>query len=141
MKVLEILTPDLSTEIKRPLFLSNVSAGFPSPAEEYIEKRLDLNQYLIKHPSATYFVRAVGDSMVGAGIHSGDLLIVDRALEPKDKSVIIASLNGELTVKRFRNMNGKIYLIPENKNYSPIQIDEESDFEIWGIVTNVIHSL
>ncbi len=140
MKVIEIISADFSSELKRPLFLSEVPAGFPSPADDYIEQKLDLNRHLIKHPAATYFVRVSGDSMIEAGIHSKDILIVDRALEPKDKSVIIAVLNGELTVKRFRNIEGKVFLYPENKNYAPIPITEETNFENWGVVTYVIHS-
>ena len=124
-----------------PLYLTPVVAGFPSPAEDYIEGKLDLNKYLIKHPAATFFVRVSGDSMIGAGIHPGDILIVDRALEPADKKIVIAVINGELTVKRIRITGEKVTLVPENKNYEPIRVEEEMDFEIWGIVTNVIHPL
>ena len=124
-----------------PLFESRVPAGFPSPAADYEEDRLDLNRYLIKHPAATFFVRAVGDSMIGAGIHCGDLLIVDRSLEPKDKSVVIAVIDGELTVKRIRIEKKKITLEPENKSYSIRRITEDTDFQVWGVVTNVIHPL
>lgn len=141
MKVVEIFSLDQSSSLERPLFLTQVPAGFPSPADDYIEQKLDLNQHLIKHPAATYFVRVVGDSMVEAGIRSKDILIVDRALEAKDKNVVVAAINGELTVKRFRILDGKIFLVPENKNYAPISVSEESNLEIWGVVTYVIHSL
>jgi DNA polymerase V len=124
-----------------PLFLAKISAGFPSPAEDYIDKNLDLNEYLIKHPSSTFFVRVEGDSMINAGIHSGDILIVDRALEPADNKIIIAVLNGELTVKRIQKGKDKLYLIPENDEFKPITITEETDFQVWGVVTYVIHSL
>ena len=130
-----------STEYKRPLFLIPVSAGFPSPADSYIENQLDLNKLLIRHPAATFFVKVKGDSMIEAGIHSGDILIVDRALEATDKKVVIAVIDGELTVKRIRIIEGRIFLLPENQDYSPTEITDEVSFEIWGVVTNVIHTL
>ena len=136
-----IYQPDQSTEYKRPLFLIPVSAGFPSPADDYIENRLDLNKHLIQHPAATFFVKVKGDSMIEAGIHSGDILIVDRALEATDKKVVIAVIDGELTVKRIRIIEKKIYLLPENRDYRPTEITDEMNFEIWGVVTNVIHTL
>lgn len=141
MKVTEILSPDISTPLKRPLFISNIPAGFPSPADDYIEKKLDLNQHLISHPAATYFVKVVGDSMIEAGIHSGDLLIVDRALEPHDKKVVVAVLNGELAVKRFRKIKDKVYLMSDNPKYAPIEVEEGMSFEVWGVVTYVVHAL
>jgi len=132
---------DPKTECLRPLFLSRVPAGFPSPADDYIEGKLDLNKHLIKHPAATFFVRVIGDSMVEAGIYSGDLLIVDRALEAVDNNIVVAILNGELTVKRMKHVHGQLFLVPENKDYSPIHVLEESDFEIWGVVSSVIHKV
>jgi len=140
-KIQTVHTPDLSTKHHQPLFETRVSAGFPSPATDYEEDKLDLNKHLIKHPAATFFVRAIGDSMVGAGIHCGDLLVVDRSLEPRDKNVVIAVVNGELTVKRIRIRKKKITLEPENKNYSTQQIKEDMEFEVWGVVTSVIHAL
>ena len=137
----DIHVPDRSTGRRRPLFLASVPAGFPSPADDYIEQKLDLNACLIKHPAATFFVRVSGDSMIGAGIHSGDILIVDRALEPADGSVAIARLDGELMVKRLRKRDGKFFLVADNPHYEPIEIGEDRDFGIWGVVTNVIHSL
>ena len=133
--------PDLSTKYRQPLFEAVVSAGFPSPAADYEEDKLDLNRYLIKNPAATFFVRVTGYSMMGAGIYSGDLLVVDRSLEPRDKSVVIAVIDGELTVKRIRIGKKKITLEPENENYSVQQITEDTDFQVWGVVTNVIHAL
>ena len=123
------------------MFTEQVAAGFPSPADDYLEGNLDLNKYLIKHPVATYFVRVTGDSMVGAGIHSGDILIVDRAIEPTSRRVVIAIINGELTVKRLLRKNGKIILMPENEKYKPIEIKDETDLEIWGVVTTVLHGV
>lgn len=126
--------------MKLPLFIVPVKAGFPSPAEDYLEENLDLNEYLIKHPAATFFVRVDGDSMKGAGIHRGDILIVDRALEPSNGKIVVAIINGEFTVKRIRIEKEKILLEPENPRYVPIQVHPESDFEVWGVVTFVIHS-
>ena len=136
-----VYEPDLSTKYKQLLFEARVSAGFPSPAADYEEGKLDLNKHLIKNPAATFFVRVTGDSMVGAGIHSGDLLVVDRSIEPRDRSVVIAVINGELTVKRIRIENKRITLEPENENYSAQQISEGMEFEVWGVVTNGIHEL
>ena len=124
-----------------PLLASRVEAGFPSPAEDYIDGALDLNEYLIRHPAATYFVRVGGDSMIGANIHAGDLLIIDRALEPKNGDVVIASISGELTLKRLCNRDGKLLLVAANDAYSPIEVDAEADFQIWGVCKHVIHSL
>ncbi|WP_457572191.1 LexA family protein [Desulfovulcanus sp.] len=143
MKVLksEIKGFEQRTSLKLPLYLSQIPAGFPSPADDYIDKNLDLNEFLIKHPAATFFVRAYGDSMREAGIHSGDILIVDRALEPKNNSIVVAVVNGELTVKRLCQKNNKLYLMPDNPGYQPLEITEDMDFEVWGVVTNVIHPL
>jgi DNA polymerase V len=133
--------PDLSTSYPCPLFLVPVSAGFPSPADDYLEGKLDLNEHLIRHEAATFFVKVKGDSMIGAGIHSGDLLIVDRALEPIDHSVVIAVVNGELTVKRIAKRSGKLLLVPDNGNYEPLHITACTDFEVWGVVTHVIYAV
>jgi DNA polymerase V len=140
-RVQTIYVPVSFTECCQSLFEGRVSAGFPSPAADYEENKLDLNKYLVKHPAATFFVRVIGDSMVGASISCGDLLIVDRSLEPRDKSVIIAVVNGELTVKRIRIRKGKIALVPENEKYPDQEIAEDTDFEVWGVVTSVIHQL
>ncbi|MBW2598852.1 MAG: translesion error-prone DNA polymerase V autoproteolytic subunit [Deltaproteobacteria bacterium] len=141
MRVKAIYQPDQTTICERPLFLVPVSAGFPSPAEDYIEGNLDLSTYLIKHPAATFFVKVSGSSMIDAGIHDGDILIVDRSLKPVNKKVVIAVVNGELTVRRIRVTKDKVVLISENKDYKPLQVEEEMDFEVWGVVTNVIHPL
>lgn len=139
--VIEILKPNKLHEYKLPLFLESVSAGFPSPADDYLEAKLDLNDLLIKNPAATFFVRVTGDSMINAGINSGDILVVDRSLDPKDSSIVIAVINGELTVKRLSMKNGNVKLIPENSNYKPIVITSEMNFEVWGVVRSVIHSV
>ena len=131
----------LEIDYEIPIFQHKVSAGFPSPADDFIERSLDLNQYLVKHPAATFFVRVSGSSMINAGIHHDDILIVDRALEPSNNKVIVAVLNGELTVKRIQKLGKKIFLSPANPNFKPIEIRPEIDFEVWGVVTNVIHAV
>lgn len=141
MTVDTIYAPDLSTHYKLPIFLGRLPAGFPSPADDYLEGKLDITKHLVKHPAATFYVRVSGDSMIGAGIHSGDLLVVDRSLEAKSGNVIVAALDGELTVKRLYRKNGLLRLLPENPQYQPIEIQTQQSFEIWGVVTNVIHSL
>lgn len=121
------------------LFEQPISAGFPSPAESYVEGHLDLNEYLIKHPAATFFVKVNGDSMRDAGIQSGDILVVDRALEASDGKIVVAVLNGEFTVKRIAIRKSAIFLLPENENYKPIAVSPGADFQVWGVVTYVIH--
>ncbi len=130
--------PDRTTKWPRPLFLTSVSAGFPSPAEDYIEGRLDLNRHLIKHPVATFYVRVAGDSMIDAGIYPGAILVVDRAVPADDGDIVIARVNDELCVKRLRIRAGRAWLMPENKDYEPIEVTEEMDFEVWG---RVMHSI
>jgi len=137
----KIYHPDLSTRLTCPLFMAPVEAGFPSPADDYVEGQLDLNKHLVKHPAATFFVRATGESMINAGIFPNDILIVDRSLEPADKKVVIAVINGDLTVKRFRKINNRVFLMPENTDYTEIELTDGMDCEIWGVVVHVIHSL
>lgn len=124
-----------------PLFQNTISAGFPSPADDYMEDTLDLNELLIKHPPATFFLRVSGSSMIKAGIHDKDILIVDRSLTATNGRVVIASINGELTVKRLCYEGTRRQLVAENDAYKPIDITDEMDFRIWGVVTSVIHSL
>ena len=126
-------------ETKLPFFFTPVKAGFPSPAEDFIENKLDLNEFLITHPSETYLVKASGDSMKGAGINNGDILIVDRSLNPQDGLIAIAALNGEFTVKRIRKIKGELFLVPENSDFKSIKIDRDNELIIWGIVTYIIH--
>ena len=138
-KVDKIYPPDFGTPRPLPLFLERVSAGFPSPADDYIDRALDLNELVVRHPAATFYVRASGDSMTGAGIHSGDILVVDRSLEPVHNSVVIAALDGELTVKRLVREGRRIILAPENPAYDAIEVPPGSGFEVWGVVTYVLH--
>jgi DNA polymerase V len=128
-------------KIELPFYTEKLSAGFPSPANDYLEKSLDLNEFLIKNPPATFFVEIQGDSMIGAGIHSGDILIVDRSLEAVHNKIVVAVVNGEFTVKRLYWVKKTVKLMAENPNYKPIEIKEGVEFEIWGVATTVIHKL
>ncbi len=123
-----------------PLFEDRVPAGFPSPAADHVEKALDLNELLVQRPAATYFVRAEGDSMIEAGIHPGDILVVDRSLEARHGDVVIAAVDGELTVKRLE-LRPRTRLLPANPAYRPIELREGEALELFGVVTSVIHSL
>jgi DNA polymerase V len=123
-----------------PLFNSNIQAGFASPAEDTIDQYLDLNQLLIHNAPATFFVRVQGDSMLGAGIFPQDILIVDRSLKAKHNQVVLAVLNTEFTVKRYCNVSGKVVLVAENELYPPIKVKTTDEFEVWGVVTQVLHN-
>ena len=127
--------------MKIALYLNTVCAGFPSPASDYLEGEIDLNRYLIKNPPATFIVKSQGNCLLQAGIHSGDLLIVDRSIKPQNNSIVIASINGDLTVKRIKASNKKFLLTSDNKEYGNIKINNESDIFIWGVVTKVIHNV
>lgn len=140
-QVTEILTPERIIEYKIPFFLESVSAGFPSPADDYMEGKLDLNDLLVKNPAATFFVRVTGDSMTGAGIHSEDILVVDRSVDPKEGSIIIAVIDGELMVKRIRYDKNNLWLYSDNPNYKPFKVTDGMDFDVWGVVRTVIHSV
>ena len=124
-----------------PLMSSSVIAGFPSPAEQYVERPLDLNELLVARPAATYFVRAQGDSMAGAGVQDGDLLVVDRSLEPEDGSMVIACVDGEFTVKTYRRDRGGVRLEAANPAYPPIAFAGEMELRVFGVVTAVVHRL
>jgi len=122
-------------------YLQNIPAGFPSPAEDFLEKRLDLNDYLIKNQSATFLVKVEGASMIGAGIHHGDVLVVDRSVEPESNKIVLGVLNGEFTVKRLVKREKEVYLMPENDSFQPIKLSPEMDFQVWGVVTFVLHKV
>ncbi len=139
MVMSDVIPFDPQLAQSRPLFLSSVAAGFPSPADDYLDKGLDLNEFLVKHPAATFFIRAEGESMINAGIHSGDILVVDRSLEPTHGRIVVAVVNGGFTVKRISRRKGKTQLIAENPDFTPIQITEESECAVWGVVTFVLH--
>jgi len=122
-----------------PLYGDSVPAGFPSPADDYIDMDLNLHDYLVKNPSATFCVKAIGDSMIDAGINNSDVMVVDRALTPKNNDIILAVINSEFTVKRIKKNEDDLYLMPANENYNPIKITEEMNFQVWGVVTFIIH--
>jgi DNA polymerase V len=125
----------------RPLFLSRVPAGFPSPADDYVETSLDLSEALIDNEESTFYVRVAGDSMTGAGIHDGDVLVVDRSAQPSEGDVVIAALGGELTVKRYEIHSGRPYLVPEAEGHDPIPVREGEELRVWGVAQHVVHEI
>jgi DNA polymerase V len=127
--------------VRLPLFASRVPAGFPSPADDYVESRLDLNELLIQRREATYFLRVKGDSMQGAGIHPGDLIVVDRSINAQDGNVVVAEVDGELTIKRLRFDANRPELHPENPAYPVIRFKEGQELRIWGVVTSSVHTV
>jgi DNA polymerase V len=132
------LVPRTSQTI--PLVSASVEAGFPSPAEDFIERGIDLNQELIRNPISTFYVRVKGESMRDAGIQSGDVLIVDKSLEAQDRQIVVAQINGDFTVNRLRKIGGRAFLEPANESFDPIEVIEDGDYPtIWGLVTFVIH--
>ena len=137
--MLSFYTPDKGLILPLPLVGNPVPAGFPSPADDYIEDRLDLNEHLVAHPSATFYVRVSGESMINAGIQNGDTLVVDRSLKADNQDIVIATLNGEFTVKRLVYRGNIPWLLPCNPAYHEIKITEDMDAIIWGVVTSVIH--
>jgi DNA polymerase V len=137
----KIFKPDLSNKITIPLFVSTVKAGFPSPAENYIEARLDLNSYLIPNPNSTFFVKVEGDSMIEIGIYNDDLAIVDRSIEPKNLDIVIAVVDGEMTIKRLVKTKNGITLCAENTTYDPICFSEGQELLIWGVVIHTIRTI
>jgi DNA polymerase V len=135
----EVMAPTENPKsLQRPLFFSTVPAGFPSPADDYIEKQLDLNEYFVEHPAATFYVRITGDSMKEAGIFSGDILVVDRSLNAVDGKIVIAAVNNELTVKRLYCNSGKVELRPENPDYPILSFTDDMELVIWGVVVGVV---
>lgn len=138
---LTFFKPEGNSTIKLPFINHGVSAGFPSPAMDFMESSIDLNQVLAENPIATFYVQVEGNSMIDAGIHDKDLLVVDRSLEPRNNKIAICLLDGEFTVKRIRLENNELFLMPENPNYQPIQVTEENQLIIWGIVTYVIKKI
>jgi len=138
---LEFYSPAKDGEVKLNLYAHPIPAGFPSPADDFLEKRLDLNDYLVKNKAATFLVRVEGTSMENAGIFDGDVLVVDRSIEASDGKIILGALNGEFTVKRISMQKGRLFLVPENQQFKPIEVTEEMDFKIWGVVTFALHKL
>ena len=127
------------TKLRIPLASANVQAGFPSPAEDHMENSLDLNEHLVSNPASTFFVRVRGNSMQDAGIQNGDTLIVDRSVTPGNGQIVIAMLDGDFTVKRLRKKGKRVFLEAANTDFTPIEISENQELTVWGVVTFVIH--
>lgn len=140
LRVRSVSLPEAGERICLPLYLCRVSAGFPSPAGDYVESNIDLNEWLIGNKLATYIVRVEGDSMAGE-IHSGDRLIVDRSLEPRNRDVVVACINGEMLVKRLLVEDGRCFLVADNPEYPPVEIDGDRELIIWGVVTHGVRRL
>jgi len=138
---LSFFRPVLDSEIRIPIIQEGVSAGFPSPAIDFMENSIDLNTALCKNPLATFYIKVKGNSMIDAGINDKDVLVVDRSLEPQNNKIAICFIDGEFTVKRIQVEKECLYLMPENTNYQPIKVTEENELIIWGIVTYVIKAL
>ncbi|MDE6453527.1 MAG: translesion error-prone DNA polymerase V autoproteolytic subunit [Muribaculaceae bacterium] len=135
---LHIIVPDTSTDMPLPLAESGVQAGFPSPASDYLPDSFDLNRELVRHPSATFYARVHGESMSGEGINDGDLIVVDRSLEPRNGDLCVCCIDGEFTLKRVRFEPGVVWLIPSNEAFDPILVTPGQQFEVWGVVTHTI---
>ncbi len=138
---LEILSSNTDSTLVLPLVDNGISAGFPSPADDFLDLSIDLNKELIKNPSATFYGRVKGDSMIGAGLNDGDLLIIDKSLEPIDNKIAVCFIDGEFTVKRIKIEKEIVWLVAENEKYAPIKVTKDNDFIIWGVVTTVIKSV
>lgn len=136
---MDIFTPKTHKD-KVPL-VEGIRAGFPSPAEDYTEPTLDLNRYVIKNPASTFYARITGDSMIGADIHDGDIVVIDKSLEPKDGNIAVCFIDGEFTLKRILLEKGHLWLQPANPKFKPIEITEENHFLVWGIVTHIVKQL
>jgi len=137
--MLSFYIPNFDQLLYLPFVGNPVRAGFPSPAEDYIDDKLDLNEHLVAHPNATFYVRVSGDSMIAGGIHNDDTLVVDRSLKAENMDIVIASINGEFTVKKLETCGRDAWLVPCNPAYSKIRLTDDMDVEIWGVVTSIIH--
>lgn len=138
---IEFFGVSVESEMALPVVSENISAGFPSPAMDFIDLVIDLNKHVIKRPSATFFGRVKGKSMKDIGIHDGDLLVIDKSIKPANNLIAVCYLDGEFTIKRIVIENGSCWLVPANKDYEPLEVLEHNDFQVWGIVTYVIKSM
>ena len=138
---LDFYSVDETAFEKIPLFEGSVQAGTPTSTDNQLDLDLDLHDHLVKNPSTTFCVKAIGESMKDAGIQSGDIMLVDRKIEPQNRSIVLAVIDNEFTVKRVNISDNKLYLMPENENFTPIEITKEMDFKVWGVVTYVIHKV
>lgn len=132
---LEIFKAEIGSELVLPIADGGIKAGFPSPAQDFLDLAIDLNKELIKHPASTFYGRVKGDSMIDAGIYDGDILIIDKSLDPRDGDMAVCYIDGEFTIKHIKIEKNAIWLIPANEQYKPIKVTEDNDFLIWGIVT------
>jgi len=139
--LIDIFSADTESELMLPFVNEGISAGFPSPALDFVDLSIDLNKHLIKHPSATFYGRVKGESLKNAGISDGDLLVIDRSLEPINGKIAVCFIDGEFTAKRIKKSKLELWLMPENDDYEPIKITEDNNFVVWGVVTHVIKSL
>ncbi|MCH1548179.1 MAG: translesion error-prone DNA polymerase V autoproteolytic subunit [Flavobacteriaceae bacterium] len=137
-KKLNFFIPKPSSGPGTIIINSGIAAGFPSPADDFKQNRISLDNELVKNKEATFFARVSGQSMIGAGLEDNDLLVIDRSLEPSNNKIAVCFIDGEFTVKRLMIKKGQLWLQPENSNYDPIMVTDENEFMIWGIVTNVI---
>lgn len=143
MKELELFKGGFSTPLPLPYADTGIQAGFPSPAQDYVDRSLDFNKELIEHPSATFYAKVVGLSMIEAGITEGDIVVIDRAVEPRHEDIVVAFLNGEFTMKYIdfsERDHGRIWLRPGNPDFPPIKVTADEDFRVWGVVIKVIKS-
>lgn len=138
---IEIVPVNNATELSLPFMENTISAGFPSPAEDYLENGIDLNKELIRHPSTTFFGRVKGDSMCGAGIYEDDILVIDKSLDARNDDIAVCFIDGEFTLKRIRKEKDAVLLIPANEKYKPITVTSDNDFIIWGIVTSIVRKI
>lgn len=136
--ILDLYNPDLSSEVPLPYADAGIQAGFPSPAQDCITEYIDLNRELVRHPASTFYGKVAGDSMIEEGIEPGDLLVIDRSLEPADGDLTVCCLDGEFTLKRIRLERNRVWLIPSNEQFDPILVTPEHRFEVWGVVTHTI---
>ncbi len=138
---IDIYSALTESELELPYVESGISAGFPSPALDFVDLTIDLNKHIVKHPASTFYGRVKGDSLKNAGIHNGDLLVIDKSIEPVDGKIAVCYIDGEFTAKRIQIGKNEVLLMPENEDYQPIRVTEDNSFLIWGIVTHVIKSL
>jgi DNA polymerase V len=140
-KKITFFIPNFDNKMEIPFYSSGIKAGFPSPAADFDETKISLDKELVKNKEATFYAKASGDSMTGAGIDNGDIMVIDRSLEPKNNKIAVCVIDGEFTVKRIKKEKESLYLMPENQSYNPIKITVENELIIWGIVTYVIKKI
>ena len=138
---LSFFLPDAENNLEMPYISSGIKAGFPSPAADFDGSRISIDQVVVKNPTATFYAKANGNSMIGAGIDDGDILVIDKSIEPQDGKIAVCFIDGEFTVKRIKVQENSLLLLPENKLFEPIEVTQENEFIIWGIVTYVVKKL